>query len=344
MMTISKQVCLPTFILVSVLLCAFNVSAEPKGMVDAASNCFLNLAASSSPDTTIAELTENCQKNSLNPHIPTRFFEEKISENNRFVITPHQQNYILPFTHNDSPNQQPWQDQNTYPGITDPVQHKEAKLQISFKVPLNEQPIFFENDGVYLGFTLKSFWQVYNHQLSAPFRETNYRPELFYQAPISSSALGGAWLTRIGIEHESNGRSQLLSRSWNRIYMGLGFLKGRWAIFLQPWYRLPEDAKVDDGDAGTPLPPKGDDNPDIADYLGHYELLGVYKYDQYEITSTTRFNFHTGYGALEMGMSFPLWGRLKGFIQYFHGYGESMIDYDQKVQRIGLGILLTDLL
>lgn len=307
------------------------------------SNCLLNLAASSNPDTTIAVLKERCLKENGN-FTPTRIFKEQVSENNNFVITPHHQNYILPFTHNDSPNQAPLEKQGTYSGIDNPLQHKEAKLQISFKVPLNEDDIFFPNDGVYFGFTMKSFWQVYNTKLSAPFRETNYRPEIFYQAPINSQMFDGAWVGRFGIEHESNGRSQLLSRSWNRVFVGVGFLKDRWALYLQPWYRLPEDKKEDDGDPNTPISPKGDDNPDIEDFMGHYEFLGVYNAQEYELTNKLRYNFRTGHGSVELGVSFPLWGRLKGFVQYFHGYGDSLIDYDHKVERIGVGFLLTDLL
>jgi phospholipase A1 len=305
--------------------------------------CFLNLAASSNPETTIAQIAEQCLKEKGN-FTPTRLLKEKASEQNNFVITPHHQNYILAATHNDSPNQEPYGAQGSYEGIDSPLQHKEAKLQISFKVPLNEEDIFFPNDGIYLGFTMKSFWQVYNKELSAPFRETNYRPEVFYQAPISSQMLGGAWIGRIGFEHESNGRSQFLSRSWNRAFLGLGFLKERWALYFQPWYRLPEDAKEDDGDPNAPISPKGDDNPDIQDFLGHFEFVGVYNADNYEITNMLRHNFATGKGSIELGLSFPLWGRLKGFVQYFDGYGESLIDYDHRVQRIGFGLLLTDLL
>tara|TARA_R110001592_G_scaffold238227_2_gene497762 strand:+ start:56884 stop:57882 length:999 start_codon:yes stop_codon:yes gene_type:complete len=305
--------------------------------------CFLKVAASSSPETTVAQIVEQCLTVKANL-IPTRIIKEKLSEQNNFVITPHRQNYILPFTHNDSPNQRPLEQQGTYEGIDDPLQHKEAKLQISFKVPLNENDIIFPNDGVYLGFTMKSFWQVYNKKLSAPFRETNYRPEVFYQTPIPSQAMGGAWIGRLGFEHESNGRSQLLSRSWNRIFLGIGFQKDRWALYLQPWYRLPEDAKEDDGNPNTPISPKGDDNPDIEDFMGHYEFLGVYNAGNYELTNMIRHNFDTGKGSIELGVSFPLWGRLKGFVQYYNGYGESLIDYDHRVQRIGLGLLLTDLL
>lgn len=307
-------------------------------------NCFLNTAASLPPETTIEEVAQACAKQSGTTVLPARLIKERITENNDFVITPHKQNYILPFTHNNHPNQSPYTSQVIYPDISHPVQHKEAKLQLSLKVPLTHRDILFDNDGLYFGFTLKSLWQVYNHKLSAPFRETNYRPEVFYQAPISSEYLGGTWFTRVGFEHESNGQSQLFSRSWNRIYLGLGFQKDNWALYIQPWYRLPEDEKFDDMDPLTPPPPKGDDNPDIEDYLGNYEVIGMIDWGRYILTTNLKYNFDTGHGSAETGLSFPMWGRLRGFVQFYEGYGESLIDYDHRVQRIGVGILLTDLI
>lgn len=49
-------------------------------------------------------------------------------------------------------------------------------------------------------------------------------------------------------------------------------------------------------------------------------------------------------GALEFGWSFPVFDYpfLKGYFQYFYGYGESLIDYDRKVKRLGIGISITD--
>ncbi|MDP0562545.1 MAG: phospholipase A [Candidatus Endonucleobacter sp. (ex Gigantidas childressi)] len=276
--------------------------------------------------------------------IRSRILLEKSTQESSFVMTPHRQNYLLPFSYNSHPNQEPWLKQKSYPEVTGPVQNTEAKFQISLKIPMTHDDLFFKNDGIYVALTLKSFWQVYNSTLSAPFRETNYRPEVFYQSYIPMDNTDNVLFTRVGLEHESNGRSQYLSRSWNRIYCGLGIQHSNWVFYLQPWYRLPEKSKVDDGNANTPLPAKGDDNPDIEDYMGHYEFWSIYSFNQCEVSSLIRYNFSTKRGACELGMSFPLWHRIRGYIQYFEGYGDSLIDYNHNTQRISIGFLLTDLL
>ena len=323
-------------------LTTVNVSA------DKVDDCILEGVKAAAENSLLLPLKENCERlvnkgESSEVEVPQRLIAERNTEDNPYVLTPHRQNYILPFSYMDDPNQEPYQ-QNVYPGISEPMQNQEVKLQLSLKAPLTYSKLLTENDAIYFGFTLKSFWQLYNDDISSPFRETNYRPEIFYEAPISFKPWGGTIITRFGFEHESNGRSQLLSRSWNRVYAGVGFAKNNWGVYLQPWYRIPEDTKVDDGDPNTPPPPKGDDNPDIDDYMGNYELHGVYSYERIEFSGMTRYNFGEGNGALELGMSFPLWGRLKGYVQYFNGYGESLIDYNHQVERIGVGFLLTDIM
>lgn len=336
-------------LIISIAFCSMNAAAVSSGEPDLEGMssderynlCVLKSVEIAGEGVTAQEIKDNCRRLEVMNEIelPKRIVVEKATEDNRFIITAHRQNYILPFSYMDNPNQEAYENVNFYPGIENPVENEEVKLQLSLKVPLTYSSVFVPNDTIYFGFTLKSFWQFYATDISSPFRETNYRPEIFYEAPIQASLWGGTLLTRVGIEHESNGRGGELSRSWNRVFAGLGFAKNHWGVYVQPWYRLPEDAKAFDGD------PEGDDNPDINKYMGYYEVHGVYREgEDYEFTGGFRYNWATGYGAVETGLSFPLWGRLRGFAQYFHGYGESLIDYDHKVHRFGLGVILTDVL
>jgi phospholipase A1 len=264
-----------------------------------------------------------------------------MSAQNAYVITPHKKNYLLAFSYMKAPNQAPYIEGLIYPELQEPIENAEVKLQISLKVPLTSSKIFLENDGLYFGFTLKSFWQLYNKELSAPFRETNYQPEIFYTTFLPQKLMDLPVFARVGFEHDSNGRTQYLSRSWNRAYIMLGVLADDWGVSIRPWYRLEENTKVDDGDPLTLPPSKGDDNPDITDYLGHYEVNAVYRVNEIEFSNMLRYNFKEKNGALELDASFPIWNRLRGYVQYFNGYGESLIDYNAKTQRLGVGFLLT---
>lgn len=251
-----------------------------------------------------------------------------------YVITPHRMNYILPLSYVDNINN------DAYKGTKFEGENKksEAKFQISFKVPINYNDMIFQDDALYFAFTLQSWWQVYAEDISRPFRETNYRPELFYIAPTAWEPLDGRTWLGLGIEHQSNGQSQDLSRSWNRVYAKVKFEKENFLLAFQPWWRIPEDDKENPDDAD------GDDNPDIGHFMGHFEVTSAYQWDDYEVSFLGRQNFKYHKGYAELGFTFPLYGRLRGFVQYAAGYGESMIDYDNNQQRIGVGIALTDML
>ena len=93
---------------------------------------------------------------------------EKESESNRYSLTAYKQNYLLPVTYNSEPNQQH--------DLLDPV---ELKFQISFKVILLED-MFNTNSELAVAYTQQNFWQAYNDDISSPFRETNYEPEIFW--------------------------------------------------------------------------------------------------------------------------------------------------------------------
>lgn len=264
-----------------------------------------------------------------------RIINEKATEFNPFVITPYKHSYIIPFTVSDNFNEQVYAG---LPGDINEIQDYEAKYQISLKVPLATSDIFVPGDSIYFGMTIQAWWQVYSVDMSRPFRETNYQPEIFYQAPLPWKPFDGNMGFEIGIEHQSNGQSQLLSRSWNRFNLSLIYEKNDHFIAFRPWYRLPEDDKTD------PLAPVGDDNPDIEDYMGRYSIDMAFAFsDEEKLAVMIRKNWRTGNGAIELNFTKPIFGRMIGLVQYFSGYGESLIDYDHKQQKIGIGIALTEI-
>lgn len=259
---------------------------------------------------------------------------ERKSSFDPYIITPHKMTYFLPFSYTNNINKEAYEGEGDF---AKQLNNIEAKFQISLKIPLTREAIFTKGDSIAFGFTLQSWWQLYNHDLSRPFRETNYQPEIFYITPLDWQPLNGKTNLTVGFEHQSNGRTQMLSRSWNRLYATLTFAKDNFAVSFRPWWKIPEGDKV------TTPEESGNDNPDITDYMGHFELIGVYKWDDLEFSFTGRRNFQENKGGMELGMTFPLAGKLKGYLQYNHGYGESLIDYDHYQQRIGVGIALTEI-
>ncbi len=267
--------------------------------------------------------------------ISSRFIQERQTQFSPFVITPHNMNYILPALTSSGINTGAY---SAFEGFEENLEDIESKFQLSFKVPLNENRLLVDGDGLYFGFTLEAFWQIYADNISKPFRETNYQPELFYVAPTSWQPFGGNTGFVLGVEHQSNGRTQALSRSWNRVYASLLFEKGNFAMSFRPWLRIKEDPKEFEFSSD------GDDNPDIEDFMGNFELGMVYKWDDYVLNINGRRNFGTHKGFIEAGLTFPLWGKLRGYVMANSGYGDSLIDYNYKQTRFGIGIALNDLL
>ena len=245
-----------------------------------------------------------------------------------FLFQPHRPNYFLPVKYSSAPNDTPFQ--NTQPGLG--LESVETELQLSFKIKAMQGVFGHDNADLWFGYTATSFWQAYNRSISSPFRETNYEPEamLVFRTNYELAGFRGRFIN-LGFSHQSNGRGEGLSRSWNRVYTQFGFERGNLALLIRPWYRIPESHKVDD-------------NPDIGKYMGHGDLLAVYSKGRNAYSLLLRNNFKSpdNRGALKLNWSFPLYGRLKGYVQYFNGYGESLIDYNHRQQSLGFGVSLAE--
>jgi phospholipase A1/A2 len=260
------------------------------------------------------------------------------SKRGTFSIRPYQPVYVLPVYHNKSPNIRP-----TSPNPANTVQpgnapesldQNELKFQLSLKTKVMEN-MFGDNGDLWFGYTQSSRWQVMNEDISRPFRETNYEPEMIFTWRTSWSEFKDAtgWEPRLlglSFNHQSNGRALPLSRSWNRLIGMVGFERENTMVQFRPWLRISEDAA-------------DDDNPDISDYVGRGDMLVVHKHNGHEYSLLTRHNFRGGdesRGAVQFDWAFPLTSNLRGHLQYFTGYGESLIDYNYKSDYLGIGFSL----
>ncbi|MHB1056736.1 MAG: phospholipase A [Rhodanobacter sp.] len=251
-----------------------------------------------------------------------------------FNIRGYKPVYVLPAFITSNQNNQPHSPNpnNTVVTPGDPLDNIEAKFQLSLKAKV-WQGVFGDQGDLWVGYTQSSRWQVYNSQLSRPFRETNYEPEAMLVFNTSYRLLGWSGrLLGIGINHQSNGRGDPLSRSWNRVIANVGFERNGWTVMVTPWWRIPE-------------PRSTDDNPDISDYMGRGEVQIVHEWHGQEFGMLLRHSMRGGsrsHGAARFSWSFPMAGNLRGYMEVFKGYGESLIDYNHNATYLGVGVSLLD--
>jgi len=245
-------------------------------------------------------------------------------------VRAHRVNYFLPIRHSGSPDVEPWSP-TLGSSRVDPVSRNEAKFQISIKSRLL-QGLMDDRLDVWLGYSQQAHWQIYSE--SSPFREVNFEPEVM-AVWRTSQDLPGGWQWRFvnfGMVHQSNGRGGAASRSWNRVYAQFGLDHGPdLAVLLRPWWRLPESAR-------------NDNNPDVVDYVGRMDATLMYRAGALALELTLRSNLDPGRpgGALQFNGYLPLYRGLKGYLQVFSGYGESLIDYNHRQTTVGLGFALVD--
>lgn len=299
--------------------------------------CTLQLVESASNVLTAAQLRNYCSLesrtgsgvSSTESPLRRRIAMEQYSLNNPFSLQPHRPNYLLPVAFSTDPN--PTNE------VDNELQPIEVKFQLSLKVVILES-VYRDVGSLSFAYTSRSFWQAYNFDVSSPFRETNHEPELIL-ALGSRFELGS--LRNVGnavsLNHQSNGLSGEESRSWNRVIFQTVWERDRWAFALRPWVRIPEFEERYPGD------PLADDNPDILDYMGNFDLNIVYGGNTHQFALLVRNNLQTdpNRGAAELSWSFPMNDRVRGRVQYFHGYGENLIDYDRFNQTLGLGFELS---
>ena len=349
----------------------YSLAAPQEPTAEAINTCLQSSVTTADESMTIAELRAACRELYLQNHasgVPTleeetvatgqpqetnpegrllnrRMTMEALNRSNRFILTPHKRNYFSPLSYSSRPNTAPYLNEatgsetntNEEKALVD-LKHAEAEFQFSTKILIYEN-LFDDNGHLYMGYTNHSFWQIYSDEDSAPFRETDHQPELLLSFTNDWEIFGFRnVLNEFALNHQSNGKGGIQSRSWNRIMMNSVFERGRFVFALSPWYRIPEPEQEYPGD------PDGDDNPDISHYMGRFEFNGAYEKGNNIFNIMLRNNFDAdNKGAMELGWSFPVSTNLRGQVKYFNGYGHSLIDYNADMEVFSLGIVFTDL-
>ncbi len=245
----------------------------------------------------------------------------------------------------DSVNRQPG---SPSPGHTaaEPVDYRrtEMRIQLSMRTKIAQglltQGHPTRKDSLWFGYTQQSYWQLFSPDISRPFRATDHEPEVMYVYPTDAQLpFGWRWrYSGAGLVHQSNGQSDPLSRSWNRVYLMTGMeLSNRWQLHARLWKRIPENAA-------------NDDNPDITRYLGHGELRAVWNPSaNHMLSATLRGPLFQGRGSARLEWLQPLGTGLAGgksnlrlHTSLFTGYGDSLIDYNRKRTVFSVGLSLVD--
>ena len=194
----------------------------------------------------------------------------------------------------------------------------EAHFAFSFERPISYDYFGF-GEKISFAYTQNSWWQITAD--SAPFRENNYKPELFMSlAPDFADEL------KLGVLHESNGKDGTDSRSINHLYAQSSWRFGGFEITPRLWYAFGLDQR----------------NKDISEYMGYGDLRASYSFGRHKVMAKWRNNLRLNSqnrGAIELDFIFPLFNSgLYGYFRYFSGYAESLADYKKSVDKIGLGV------
>lgn len=245
-------------------------------------------------------------------------------------LVSHKPNYLIGSYYLTKPQTAPFEAK--FPGRDIGIEPLELKFQLSLKTLLVSD-LLGQTGDLWVGYTNRSFWQAFNSKRSSPFRETNHEPEAWFDF-ATDRRLGSLHFkgVNLGMVHQSNGQWGEVSRSWNRIYGLFMFQQKSLYFAVKPWWRIPESRS-------------NDDNPDIEKYLGNFEFHALKEWNKHTLGIMLRNNLclnEDNHGAVQIDYTFPLHNQLRGYIQVFSGYGESLIDYNHEVNSLGIGLMLSN--
>lgn len=178
-----------------------------------------------------------------------------------------------------------------------------------------------------VGYSQRSWWDI--AESSAPFKEHNYNPEIFWD--FTEALARPSDRTRLhlfdlaGYEHQSNGLDGLGSRSWDRLYVQREFRLSEmlgWSVKAWKVVNL------------------GEHNLDIEDYLGNVELTTHFEFNNWVGVDVRMLKGHeTKKVSYQADVILPMsrWVNSRFILSYYEGYGEALVNYNKKSRSVRAG-------
>lgn len=205
-----------------------------------------------------------------------------------------------------------------------------------FKIQFSAKYQLINRLDLYFAYTQQMFWDFYDR--SKPFRDIIYMPEVFYRTPFLTDILRSV---DIGYLHNSNGENSVRSRSFDRIYLQLNLYR-----------KKVEGINIYSNLRFYDIFNEEFTNRDIDNHLGWWKLniIAANIIDNGRQRLDFQFSVFAGDGGFkfdeggnEIGLMFTTgfkWFNPLIYVQRYHGYAETLLDYDQKVERYRAGLII----
>lgn len=210
-------------------------------------------------------------------------------------------------------------------GHTPTAQNSDVKFQISVMQRLTKSKLPFDTY-LFVQYTQKAFWNVFENSL--PMRDLNFNPGigLGHLLVHHNKYIGKGYLM---FEHESNGKDSIFSRSWNKVTFALAVvLDKNWDLQFKTWIPI-----VD-----------GRNNKDILKYNGIFQVATNLRTNnerfQIGLICTKRKTWTSVNTQVELSYKFNKNENQFFFLQYYNGYGESLLEYNKYKSILRVGFVI----
>lgn len=203
--------------------------------------------------------------------------------------------------------------------------NSDVKFQLSIAQRLTKSKLPFDTY-LFIQYTQKAFWNVF--QESLPMRDLNFNPGIGLGHLIihHNKYIGKGYLM---LEHESNGRDSTESRSWNKVTLAVALLlTDNWETQFKAWIPI-----VD-----------GKYNRDLLKYNGIFQVAANYRTNNKRFNCgviltkrLTWFSFNT---QIELSYKFNNNENQYLFLQYYNGYGENLLNYNEHKSMLRVGFVI----